>query len=779
MPAEDEQTWDALRAELARRLAGPPWPPGQGLGRWLAARRRALLRCLDEDLRPRLDATRAAGPQLAFLRDLLERCLPAQGLGMGPAPPAPPPTGPALRWASEGALRRELPDPRGHWDQPLAPGEGLRSPVLRLHSTQPAALGRPGRGCLHLAAERAVTVAGETLCCRFEWGAARRGEDPAARAEEQIRAAAPPPWPALLARPGTALRSAESVLQEALGAFFAAGPLELLLDPAPGPRLAAQLEQALVRAVLSPESTPGGAWEPAGVEGLRRLAAPLLERLESWERGLTDLARAAPWVLRRVRVQGEPAPAALGAPQTPQPTPPPPLELPGLLVQGEACDALRLLRAELAEAVQLVYIDPPYNTGGQGFAYRDRYDGGQWLCLLDEVLAGLRASLRPEGSLYAQIDYQQKERLRLLLDRHLRYGTEIIWRIGWISGFKSRAQKFVRNHDTIYQYSRGTTPLFLKHYLPYPPGYRRRDGKAPTGKGIPLEDTWNCSELDRLPSIQILSFSHEKVGAPDATQKPEALLARVLRASSREGDRVLDCFLGTGTSAAVAAKLRRRWVGVERDARICGLAAARLTRVVRGEDPHGLTAEAQWSGGGGFDWLTLQDFASRLADLRPAPAPEAQDGPEASPPLGLRFAPETGALLPGSSRIVDPWPCTPLGSGDESGAAPSVDLQTTCEHLLELRAPQRWTAPGEGLAASWGELPGAAGLGLVLLRRLADGDEALRRALAAAGCPLRALRPSQVWVNGGPADCVALPPDWPRAALEPALWDAVLGQAQG
>ena len=97
--------------------------------------------------------------------------------------------------------------------------------------------------------------------------------------------------------------------------------------------------------------------------------------------------------------------------------------------------------------------------------------------------------------------------------------------------------------------------------IPYPDGYRRRDGSPPKGKGIPVEDTWNCSDTDRLDSIMIMSFSREKVGYP--TQKPVALLKRIIQASSNPGDVVLDPFCGCGTTLEAAGGLGRRWVGID------------------------------------------------------------------------------------------------------------------------------------------------------------------------------------------------------------------------
>ncbi len=139
------------------------------------------------------------------------------------------------------------------------------------------------------------------------------------------------------------------------------------------------------------------------------------------------------------------------------------------------------------------------------------------------------------------------------------FQREIIWRIGWVSGYKSKAKNWIRNHDVIYFYTKNRENfIFNKEYIKYPPDYRRRDGKKPTGEGMPIEDTWNCNELDVLDSIQIMSFSKEKVGYP--TQKNENLLSRIIRASTNEGDLVMDFFGASGTTMAVAEKLNRKWI---------------------------------------------------------------------------------------------------------------------------------------------------------------------------------------------------------------------------
>lgn len=93
---------------------------------------------------------------------------------------------------------------------------------------------------------------------------------------------------------------------------------------------------------------------------------------------------------------------------------------------------------------------------------------------------------------------------------------------------------------------------------------------------------------------------------PFATPKPEKLLQRIIEISTNAGDVVLDCFLGSGTTAAVAQKMGRRWIGVERETEtVEEFALPRLTKVVRGEDPNGISEAEGWKGGGGFQILSV------------------------------------------------------------------------------------------------------------------------------------------------------------------------------
>ncbi|NLC58843.1 MAG: site-specific DNA-methyltransferase [Armatimonadetes bacterium] len=276
------------------------------------------------------------------------------------------------------------------------------------------------------------------------------------------------------------------------------------------------------------------------------------------------------------------------------------------LIWGDNKLALAALLEEFRGQIHLIYLDPPFDVGtdfhagvalGEALplldqapvagtvAYRDRWGRGtdSYLHTLYERLLLMRELLTDDGSLYLHCDWRANSSLRILCDEVFgpeAFQREIIWRIGWVSGYKGRARNWVRNHDTILFYTK--TPgrfTFNKEYLPYPPGYRRRDGSPPRGPGYPLEDTWNCSDLDRLDSIQIMSFSGEKVGY--ATQKNENLLARIVRVSSNEGDLVADFYCGSGTTLAVAEKLGRRWIGCDLGRYALHTTRKRLIRVQR------------------------------------------------------------------------------------------------------------------------------------------------------------------------------------------------------
>jgi hypothetical protein len=189
---------------------------------------------------------------------------------------------------------------------------------------------------------------------------------------------------------------------------------------------------------------------------------------------------------------------------------------------------------------------------------------------------------------YIHVDPTVGHAVKLLADEIFGpecFQREIVWRIGWVSGFKTKARNWIRNHDLIFFYAKDPKGMtFNKLYVPYPPGYRRRDGSPPRGEGMPIDDVWNAAPAEfelrgreSLDSIQIKSFSTEKTGY--ATQKNESLLRRIVAASSNPGDLVVDPFCGSGTTLAAAAELGRRFIGCDASAPAVHVATKRLLSI--------------------------------------------------------------------------------------------------------------------------------------------------------------------------------------------------------
>ena len=246
-------------------------------------------------------------------------------------------------------------------------------------------------------------------------------------------------------------------------------------------------------------------------------------------------------------------------------------------------DCLELLPRFADGSFQLIYIDPPFNTGraqsrrtlrtvpdpqgdrtgfqGRRYAtrllaqssYRDSFD--DYLSFLEPRLEQAQRLLAREGTLYFHIDYREAHYCKLLLDEIFgreSFLNEIIWAYDY--GARSR-RRWPAKHDTILVYVKDPDAY---HYdseavdrEPYmAPGLVSAE-KAARGK-LPTDVWWHTI---------VPTNGHEKTGYP--TQKPEGILKRMVAASTREGDWCLDFFAGSGTLGAVAAKLARRFVLID------------------------------------------------------------------------------------------------------------------------------------------------------------------------------------------------------------------------
>jgi len=124
--------------------------------------------------------------------------------------------------------------------------------------------------------------------------------------------------------------------------------------------------------------------------------------------------------------------------------------------------------------------------------------------------------------------------------------------------------------------------------------------------GLVPKTWWSHSEAGHTDEAKRESKALSPTGTPFATPKPERLMRRILEIGSNPGDIVLDCFLGSGTTVAVAHKMGRRWVGIERSSEtLDDFAIPRLTAVIAGQDAGGVTPDVGWAGGGGFQILDV------------------------------------------------------------------------------------------------------------------------------------------------------------------------------
>ena len=287
-------------------------------------------------------------------------------------------------------------------------------------------------------------------------------------------------------------------------------------------------------------------------------------------------------------------------------------DAPGAVVEA---DNLELLRSLPDACVDLVYADPPFATGGSqrltsirtgsgegtrgGFggrtyryevvsdmAWADDLPLDQHLEALHARLVEVHRVLTADGSLYLHVDWRTAHHVRLLLDEVFgpeRFLNEIVWAYDY--GGRAR-DRWPRKHDTILWYAKGDAWTFEREAIdriPYlAPGLVGPE-KAARGK-LPTDVWW----MTIVPP-----GSAERTGYP--TQKPVRLLERIVAASSRPGELVLDPYAGSGTTGVAAARLGRRWLLVDRNPAAVEIARARLAGggrdvTARPGPPHEITA---------------------------------------------------------------------------------------------------------------------------------------------------------------------------------------------
>lgn len=283
------------------------------------------------------------------------------------------------------------------------------------------------------------------------------------------------------------------------------------------------------------------------------------------------------------------------------------------LFWGDNLQVLSHLLKDYRSKVDLIYIDPPFDSKadyvrqiklrGEKISgtqqslieekqYSDIWEKDEYLQFMYERLLLMRELLKDEGSIYLHCDWHKGAYLRLIMDEVFgedNFQREIIWGFENISGFKSIANNWIRAHDTILFYTKGKKPTFNKQYIPYSEDYLKNFDKTDehgkkywqwskterrylneTKGGIPVGDVWDIKYENNM--------SANRTNYP--TQKPEELLERIIKGSSNEGDVILDCFSGSGTTLAVAQKLGRKWIGCDINLGAIQTATKRINQII-------------------------------------------------------------------------------------------------------------------------------------------------------------------------------------------------------
>lgn len=249
------------------------------------------------------------------------------------------------------------------------------------------------------------------------------------------------------------------------------------------------------------------------------------------------------------------------------------------------------LQRDILEAggLKLVYIDPPFDVGAdfsidvavgeetvtkrasviEQFAYRDTWGRGQdsYVNMVRDRLTLIQELMAPDSSIFVHVDWRVNSAVRLILDEVFganAYRNEIAW---CYSGPANTRSFLPRKHDSILFYAKGN-PVFYQPRIAHKSGvhntgqlFKASAEDANEEKQAAMESRGKAAEDWWVDVFAADRYRKELLGYP--TQKPEALLSRIIEMASDEGDLVADFFCGSGTTLAVAEKLQRKWIGVD------------------------------------------------------------------------------------------------------------------------------------------------------------------------------------------------------------------------
>ncbi|MEM0230596.1 MAG: site-specific DNA-methyltransferase [Candidatus Woesearchaeota archaeon] len=349
--------------------------------------------------------------------------------------------------------------------------------------------------------------------------------------------------------------------------------------------------------------------------------------------------------------------------------------LDGWLIHSENYQALKTILPKFREKVQTIYIDPPFNLGTNAdFLYNVNYKDASWITLLENRLHLARDLLNEKGSIFVRCDYNGNMYVRLLMNNIFgeeNFRNEII--VNRTLAKQPTFNQFIRQTESLFLFSK-TKNNFLKKILRsitepkwYPLLHFPRPDKKPRivlGKTFypPRNRRWARSQedlerLEKLGKVRINEkvsyidcFGNLVKGFPEIlydeevidnawldipgysqtagfpTENSEILLKRVIESTSNEGDLVMDFFLGSGTTTAVAHKLGRKWIGVEMGEHFYTVVLPRMKKVLA-YDKSGISKEKdvkekynENKAGGFFKYYELEQYEQTLKKCRYKPS---------------------------------------------------------------------------------------------------------------------------------------------------------------
>lgn len=348
-----------------------------------------------------------------------------------------------------------------------------------------------------------------------------------------------------------------------------------------------------------------------------------------------------------------------------------------LIIKGNNLVVLHSLLKRYEGKVKLIYIDPPYNTGNDSFGYNDRFNHSTWLTFMKNRLEIAKRLLSNDGSIYVHIDHIEQAYLRVLMDEVFgrdNFVNQIVWKrrggsmnqastLGNVLDYiihygKTRAyyfnpqkslddpntKKYIEERFTFkdedgrrYMKSPMVNPSYrptmmyeYKGYVSPPKGWlvteekmRKLDEEGrlvfPAKKEQRISrkiylDEYEGQPIDTLwDDIYVINPMAKEAVEGFTGQKPEKLLQRIIATSTQEGDIVLDYHLGSGTTAAVAHKMNRQYIGIEQLYYGDNDPTLRLKEVIDGDDK-GISKDVNWKGGGSFVYANILNNSNKFRE---------------------------------------------------------------------------------------------------------------------------------------------------------------------